>query len=88
MKGEAENVVVKIVIALLVLGVLVALLYIGLGPFREALQYNSCIGYLKQWCAGKDENENLDKSKGPCAIITSGHRYYEKLNELRTCKDV
>ena len=51
MKGEAENTIVRIVIALIVIGVIVTLLYLGLGPFRDSIEYNACKAQVEEYCA-------------------------------------
>jgi hypothetical protein len=50
MKGMAQEQIIKIIVGLIVLGVIVTLLYIGIGPFREAVQFNSCKAILTEWC--------------------------------------
>ena len=55
MKGLAQETIVKIIIGLVVLGVIVTLLYFGLGPFREAVQFNSCKARLAEWCSVKGD---------------------------------
>ncbi|MBU5690169.1 MAG: hypothetical protein QXM68_03535 [Candidatus Aenigmatarchaeota archaeon] len=54
MKGEAENTIVRIVIALIIIGVIVALIYLSLGPFRREINYQICYSALKSYCADKD----------------------------------
>ncbi len=66
MKGEAENTIVRIVIALIVIGVIVTLLYFGLGPFRETVNYNTCKARIEEFCtlnpSGTDINlDCIDK---------------------------
>ncbi|MEM5776896.1 MAG: hypothetical protein QXJ06_00415 [Candidatus Aenigmatarchaeota archaeon] len=53
MKGEAENTIVRIIIALIILGVVVTLLYLGIGPFRETVEYNICKARIEEYCATK-----------------------------------
>jgi hypothetical protein len=50
MKGEAENTIVRIVIALIVIGVIVTLLYFALGPFRDSVEYNTCKARVEEYC--------------------------------------
>ncbi|MEM5801689.1 MAG: hypothetical protein QW474_00590 [Candidatus Aenigmatarchaeota archaeon] len=69
MKGEAENTIVRIVIALIILGVIVTLLYLGLGPFRDSVIYNSCLAYLKQQCMSKPPTEYTPIDQGPCKSV-------------------
>jgi len=65
MKGEAENTIVRIIIALIVLGVIVTVLYLGLGPFRDTVIYNSCKAQLTQYCGQKKLGET-PTSTPPC----------------------
>ncbi|MEM5799418.1 MAG: hypothetical protein QXZ43_02015 [Candidatus Aenigmatarchaeota archaeon] len=88
MKGEAENTIVRIVIALIVLGVVITLLYLGLGPFRASVQYNACIAYLKQYCAVDPTSESLPKGEGPCHIIDGKHPYSSRLAAISSCDKV
>jgi hypothetical protein len=88
MKGEAENTIVRIVIALIVIGVIVTLLYLGLGPFRASVEYNACLAYLKQYCAGKNLNELVPTDQGPCNKIDENHQYKQKLDSIKSCADV
>jgi hypothetical protein len=50
MKGIAESTIVKIIIALIVIGVIVTLLYLGLGPFRDSVEYNTCKARVEEFC--------------------------------------
>ena len=60
MKGLATRTIVLIVIGLIVLGVVISLLYIGLGPFREAVRFNSCKAMLAEWCTTQASTTNPD----------------------------
>jgi len=51
MKGEAENTIVRIVIALIVIGVIVTLLYFAFGPFRDSVEYNTCKARVEEFCS-------------------------------------
>jgi len=94
MKGIAESTIVRIIIALIVLGVIVTVLYLGLGPFRSSVEYNSCVAYLRQYCIQNDEErvaDLLSNNPGPCEkIVDIHHPYYNKLRELvnKKCKEL
>ena len=93
MKGIAESTIVRIIIALIVLGVIVTVLYLGLGPFRSSVEYNSCVAYLRQYCIQNDEesvSNLLRNNPGPCEKIGDRHPYYNKLRELvnKKCKEL
>ncbi|MBU5687789.1 MAG: hypothetical protein KQA41_03195 [Candidatus Aenigmarchaeota archaeon] len=81
MKGEAENTIVRIVIALIVLGVIVTLLYLALGPFRDSVTYNTCLAYLKQQCMSKPPTEYTPIDQGPCNSLR------DKSKLPKTCKE-
>lgn len=59
MKGEAENTIVRIIIALIIIGVIVALIYLSLGPFRKEINYQICYAALKSYCADKGTEESV-----------------------------
>ena len=51
----AQETIVKIVIALIILGITGTLLYLGIGPFRNSVKYNACKGEVLSWCASHQQ---------------------------------
>jgi hypothetical protein len=56
MKGLAERTIVLIIVALLVLGIVTALLFVGVPSFRNAVKINSCKGEILQACSMNSGN--------------------------------
>lgn len=70
MKGLATETIVLLILALIVLGILGGLIFIGGGPFRTAAEYNACKGRLTQWCLTGEEDaagENYKNALGGSA---------------------
>ncbi len=70
MKGLAERTIVLIVIALLVLGIVSTLIYLGVGPFRESVNYNACKGQAMKYCVAHKDDQNICEQwddEVPCA---------------------
>ncbi len=69
MKGMAQETIVKIILALIVLGVIVSLLYLGLGPFRDSVAFNGCKALLAEWCTLQtgDFPKDFSDTDGKCS---------------------
>lgn len=80
MKGEAENTIVRIIIALIIIGVIVALIYLSLGPFRREINYQICYSALKSYCADKDTSASTSSvtSSSSCQREMPAEKSYIK----------
>ncbi len=88
MKGEAENTIVRIIIALIIIGVIVALIYLSLGPFRKEINANICYAALKSYCADKLPTDTISNT-----VITSScnrdlPESKDYLKSVQTCEQI
>ncbi|MCX8178782.1 MAG: hypothetical protein N3D75_03065 [Candidatus Aenigmarchaeota archaeon] len=88
MKGEAENTIVRIVIALIIIGVVVALIYLSLGPFRREINYNICYAALKSYCAGSSTDKFADVKTNSCDNREMSTEKKAFIDSLANCDDV
>lgn len=67
MKGLAERTIVLLLIALIILGVVVTLLYLGLGPFRDSVKYNACRARIEEYCILNPNEDLPDDLRRDCS---------------------
>ncbi|MEM0473195.1 MAG: hypothetical protein QXF88_00535 [Candidatus Aenigmatarchaeota archaeon] len=85
MKGEAENTIVRIIIALIIIGVVVALIYLSLGPFRREINYNICYAALKSYCAGSNNSQFTIVKQNSCDNREMSPEKKSFINSLTDC---
>jgi len=78
--GLATRTIVLIIIGLLVLGIIATLLFVGLGPFKIAVEYYQCKAKFERWCTTDgDYNEIM----GDCLQKSfPGHKPFPQTGDL------